>query len=369
MAGTDEAQTASPNSRVVKPRRHAVREWACAAALGVSVTLLLLVVFSPSWVAFRAWRRVPEVFAQVIAVRRGAYVAMQVADPSVEIHDPIHKIVRWRLLLPMVGHQLGMTPAMVLGLGYVGCVLVLTTIVRLGRRRGASWGECALLTIVAGAGAWFFTSTGWLGYYDSWLVLGLLTVAWARTRWLLWLACVLTPWVDERFVLGFPLAVLVRWISSSGALPVPGSVRGLLRDVSVATVLVAGYATLRLWLAGRGGSQTVAEYWRGVDAHVPLWRFLFGGWEGLRVGWPLVFLAVILLLRRQRIRAAGLLALGVVGTTLAGFASANDLSRSVAPVLAVVPLGWELARTERWWMRRHVSRILAGAALLPPRTT
>src|SRR4029077_11874914 len=98
-------------------------EYAGAAGLGVAVGLLLLLCFSPSWVTFRAWRRVPELFSQTIAVRRGAYVTMQVADPGVEIADPIHKIVRWRLLVPMIGHLLRMTPVMVLALGYVACVV------------------------------------------------------------------------------------------------------------------------------------------------------------------------------------------------------------------------------------------------------
>ena len=42
---------------------------------------------------------------------------------------------------------------------------------------------------------------------------------------MLWVACLLTPWVDERFVLGFPLALLVRWLDTSEDL----SARALLR--------------------------------------------------------------------------------------------------------------------------------------------
>lgn len=329
------------------------------------MSALLVVCFAPSLVTIRAWTRVPEVFSQSVPVRRGIWVARQVADPFVEVDDPIHKIVRWRLLMPMVGHGLGLPPAVVLALAPVGCVVVLALVIGLGRARGYAWPECAMLAIVVGASAWFLTSTGWLGYYDSWLVLGLLMVAWVPSRWLLWLACLLTPWVDERFVLAVPLALLVRAIARSPA-PSAAGVRTLGTDIGVAVLLIGGYVALRFRLAGQAGSQSLAEYWQAIDANVPLWRFVFGGWEGLRAGWIPVLLAPVVLLRRGRVLAAVGLAVGTALTTVVGLASANDLSRSVAPVLPVVPLGWELARTERWWTRWHLPPILAGMALLLP---
>jgi hypothetical protein len=319
------------------------------------VSALLLVCFAPSLVTIRAWTRVPEVFSQSIPVRRGMWVTKQVAEPFVEIDDPIHKIVRWRLLMPLVGHELGLAPGVVLALAPVGCVVVLALLIGLGRARGLPWSECAMLAVVAGASSWFFTSTGWLGYYDSWLVFGLLVVAWVPSRWLLWLACVLTPWIDERFVLGFPLAILVRVI-----------VRGLATEAGVACLLIAGYVALRLRLAGQAGSMSLAEYWQAIDARIPAWRFVFGAWEGLRAGWILALAAPLILVRRQRVLAGLLLAAGIVVTTVTGLASANDLSRAMAPVVPVVPLGWELGRTGRWWIRGHVGPILVGMALLLP---
>src|SRR5262245_5386331 len=109
-----------------------VRQYAGAAALGLAVSLVLVFFFSPAWVAFRARVRVPELFSYTISVARGTSVSLQVADPFVTIEDPIHKIVRWRLLMPLVGHYLGMAPAAVLALAHVGCVLVLTMIVNIG---------------------------------------------------------------------------------------------------------------------------------------------------------------------------------------------------------------------------------------------
>ena len=347
--------------------RRVLSECSKSIALALAVSVLLLVFFSPSWVAFRAWERVPGAFWQVIPVRRGSWVVEQVADPFVEISDELHYILRWRLLMPMVGHHLGLAPTLVLALAHVGCVLVLAFVVGLGRKRGYSWRECALLAVVSGAGAWFFTSTGWLGYYDSWIMLGSLSVAWVRSRWLLWLACLLTPWVDERFVLAFPLALLVRWISSSpGHHSLSGLVRWLVREASIAVVLVAGYALLRLWLAGRGGSPTLDQYRSAVEFEkVPLGRLLFGCWEGLRAGWIPV-LAAVPLLGRERSLPGGLLAVGICGTTLAGLACNNDLSRSASLMLPVLPLGWGFVRATAGWTRWRLGPILGGLALLLP---
>src|SRR5215831_18921232 len=117
-----------------------VREAVGSGALALGVALLLVRFFSPSWIAFRAWARVPEMFSNGVLVRRGAYVAMQVVDPFVEIDNRVHKVVRWRLLIPLLGHYLGMPAGGVLGLAHVGCVVVLAALVRVARARGFRWG-------------------------------------------------------------------------------------------------------------------------------------------------------------------------------------------------------------------------------------
>jgi hypothetical protein len=347
------------------------RERALAVGLAALASTLLVLFFSPAWVAFRAWSRVPEVFWQVVPVRRGIQVMKQVVDPFAEIGDPLHKILQWRLLMPGIGHALGLSPWVVLALSPLGALLVLAVLVARGRARGGSVVECASLALVAGAGAWFFTSAGWLGYYDSWLVLGLLTVAWARNRWAVWLACALTPWVDERFVLGFPLALAVRWIASAdgseAALSPRGLARWLVRETRVALLVVGVWVVIRVWLAGRADSQSLDDYRRAVEfTEIPAWRLAFGSWEGLRVGWIPVLLAVPLLRRSGQGSAGLLLAFGIVATTLAALATSNDLSRSAALALPALPLGWDLLRDTARWRRWHIAPLLGAAALLLP---
>jgi hypothetical protein len=346
--------------------RISARERVWVAGLATLVSLVLLVFFSPDLVAFRAWSRVPEVFWQVVPVRRGIQVMKQVGEPFLEVTDPLHKIVQWRLLMPMIGHALHLAPEIVLGLSPLGCIVLLGVLIAQERARGGSFGECSMLAIVAGAGAWFFTSTGWLGYYDAWLVLGLWIVAWAQNRWILWLTCALTPWVDERFVVGLPLALLVRWIASSPELRLRGLAQWLVREARVALLIVGAWAVFRFWLAGRTGSHSLGDYRQAIDAGVPAWRFVFGGWEGLRVGWMPVLLAVPFLMRRQQVEAGLLLALGIGATTLVGLATSNDLSRSAALALPVLPLGWDYLRSTERWTRWRVAPLLGAAALLLP---
>ena len=60
-----------------------------------------------------------------------------------------------------------------------------------------------------------FVSTGWLAYFDSWYVLGLLvaTFSGSRSSPRPQPACC-APWIDERFVLALPLVVLIRGVSA-----------------------------------------------------------------------------------------------------------------------------------------------------------
>ena len=51
-------------------------------------------------------------------------------------------------------------------------------------------------------------STAWLAYFDSWYILGLLLTVFASPAEML-AAVVVTPWIDERFVLTLPLCLIL----------------------------------------------------------------------------------------------------------------------------------------------------------------
>ena len=89
-------------------------------------------------------------------------VLAQVAHPGAPIEDPLHQVVQWRLLFPVIGHVLGLAPVPFFGLAYVGCIAALGYIVTLLRRAGFGWAHTALGTTAIGAASWVFVRpAGW----------------------------------------------------------------------------------------------------------------------------------------------------------------------------------------------------------------
>ena len=316
--------------------------------------LVLAALFSPNWVAFvREFRdtyptREPrsEAVAQAILsgyAERGYHVTRQARDLGYEVADSNHKIVRWRLLVPAVARGLRLPDWATLGLAHLGCLALVGVLAILGRRLAPTASLPAVLgfCLTAGATAPFFTSMGWLGYYDSLLALGLLAVAFAPGRALVLVACLLTPWVDERFILGLPLALLVRLLRT----PEPSLLTWLRREALAPLALAGAYALLRLALGGSGGSQTVSQYLDQFVHGYPLdaLQRLAGAWAGLRLGWILALLALaacFLPAARLRPRLGPALLATALLTALLALHTALDLSRSTVLLLPLLPLGW-----------------------------
>jgi uncharacterized protein len=355
--------------------------------LGLLAFTLLAVRFSPNWVAFYNGVRDARLSAATSAQRtaidetvltgysaRGYYVTQQALNLRVEISDPNHRIVRWRLLIPAIGHVLHLPGWFVLGLAHLGCLVLIITFVGIGSAQSAVMRqpayEAVCFGIIAGASAPFFSSMGLLGYYDAWLALALIGVGFARARWMVVLACLLAPWIDERFVLGLPLALCVRWIRFDHASEFRW--HWFRREALLPILIVTGYAFLRLNLGGSGGSQSVSEYLNEFvfALNLSFINYIAGAWHGLRLGWVLAGAAVvgswIAGSSRQTRAQAILLTLGTIITGLSGLFTALDLSRSMVLLVSVVPLGWMYASQTRTWNRFHVAPLLAIAALALP---
>ncbi|HWA10311.1 MAG TPA: tetratricopeptide repeat protein [Opitutaceae bacterium] len=329
------------------------RETAGRVLLAAGCLLLLVYFFSPSWGAFRLWARVPEL-SDMMEVRRGAAVLEQVAHPGTPVADELHRAIQWRLLFPLIGHVLHLSPPLFFALADLGAILVLGYLVALLRNNGFSWTATGLAAVTLGAASWFFTSTGWLGYFDSWLALALLLLAFAESRWILWCACLLAPWVDERFVLAAPFALLCRWLWRGGL--------DWRREAGVPAALLALFVAVRLgFLAGRSAAgATVGGYLAGHDyLDAPPARLALGVWEGLRFGWLGVGAGVVLLWP-QRGRALGL-ALAAATLAAVGLATAQDYSRSMTMLLPAALLG--LLLLHRAHSHRETVLLAAGAAL------
>jgi hypothetical protein len=356
------------------------RTW-IIATWTVLAALILGLRFSPDWVRFLAEASEAEAAATSAAqqpaiaralisgaAERGALVIDQKNDLGFVIADPLHQALRWRLLAPAIGRALRLSDWATLGLAHLGCIGLILALVVLGTPEGSPFGLGGLwLALVAGATAPVITSLGWLGYYDSLLALGLLVVAFTRHRGAVAAACLLTPWVDERFVVALPLALLVRWNVSSNSNP-----KAWLRhEAAGPIVLTLAFTMTRLSLGGTGGSQTVGDYIRTFifGQEITLADRIFGAWSGLRMGWVIIVAGLgsaWLGTPDVSHRRAAALGLVTFATLTVGLASAQDTARATVLIIPLLPWAWASA-IERWprpW--RWIGPMLAlGAIFLP----
>lgn len=334
--------------------------WSGAVAVGCFA--LLVYFFSPPFAAWRAWARAPEA-GFLWEVRRGVSVLEQVAALGAPLTDPLHGAIQWRLFFPVLGRALSLPPWLLFGLAHAGAVLVLWSAVARARDAGAGWVESAALAVGAGAAAWFFAATGWLGYYDSWVVLALVAVAFAKRREVAWAACVAAPWVDERFVLAVPLALLCRQIDGDDTRRAAWKI-----EWGVPLALAAAFAVVRLGvLSGSVRNATVSGYLAWLDfSRTPWTQFVWGVWEGWRVGWVIAGVALWSVARRQGGGAAARLGAVALAVLLAGLLTAQDFGRSTMLLAPLVWLGIGAARELIVPQREAWLAAMAGTALLLP---
>ena len=365
--------TAAPSP---PPRFSSFRLFLLNSGLAFALFSLLSVGFSPNWWAFhqglRSVEHPPPGSAAATAIEqailnghsaRGFFVVQQSRNLATAIPDPNHQIIRWRLLVPFIAHTLQWPSWATLGFAHLGCLALCFALISLAQLcpTPSSLLSTFAFGIVAGATAPFFTSMGWLGYYDSWLALGLLSVAFTRPRLVVIAVCLLTPWIDERFVLGLPLALFIRLLS-----PLPAALQ--LQPLSIRTwffdqalwpvVVVLAYAVLRLSLGGSGSSATLSSYLNQFvfSQKISAPDRLFGAWSGLRVAWLFVLLALV-----GRYPGRLLLSCAAALTAFLAVVTALDSSRSVVLLLPLLPLGWRTAIASPRLHPRYLP--LASAAL------
>jgi len=323
---------------------------------------VLFVFFSPPFAAWQAWSRAPEI-GFLPETRRGVAVLEQVKALGAPVADPLHGAIQWRLLFPAVARGLGLPAWALFALAHVGALIVLWFVVERAKACGATGSEAALVTLLAGAGAWFFAATGWLGYYDSWVVLGLLAVAFAARREWGWLACLAVPWIDERFVLAVPLALLCRHLDGDDARRKDWKMEWGVPLALSATFVVVRLAVLR----GSVANATVGGYLAWLDfSKTPWTQFVWGAWEGWRLGWVLIAVALWAVAQRHGARAAVLLGAAGGAVGLVGLLTAQDFGRSMMLLAPLVGLGAGAWSAVTWPRKARALVALAGAALVLP---
>lgn len=279
-------------------------------------------------------------FSQIRANSLGRYNYPRVESYLAQCADPLRRDIQeamiWRLLPPLVCHALHLPGKTPLAVPWLGIVVATAYVAVLYRRRIDDW------RFVAGGTLLFTTTSAILvpldmpGFNDAWVWLGLLVVAFGESSWAVPLACMLCPWVDERFLIGFPLAWLVGRYQRGKGWDWPATTEAL---------WLIPYAALRLWL-GRNDHAAQAATSHFFATWVPQSRLVLpfvpiGWWMGLRAAWAAIAYAGWTTPRGWRLLGgATLLMTGVVSVVLA-----VDLSRSIAIITPTVLLGcFEYAR-------------------------
>ncbi|MBV8780125.1 MAG: tetratricopeptide repeat protein, partial [Phycisphaerae bacterium] len=250
---------------------------------------------------------------------------------------------------------------------HLGCLVVLGLVAHLvlHQTRRGDWAFYG--AALAATGSWFFVSTGWLTYADSWYLLGLLIVSFLPSRWLLAATCLIEPFIDDRFVLMLPLAFVVRLIALDRI--ATERWRPALIDLAVIAGLSVPYVLVRLLLL-RGTDTASASYLTTRLAElrmdIPWTRYLDGAWIGIRAAWALVFGAIALLIKRkQKIAWIGLVVVVVLSTVI-GLTAAADIGRSMSSLFPVALLGLLLVAQDRpEWLKFGLPAILAINLLTP----
>jgi hypothetical protein len=246
-----------------------------------------------------------------------------------QVEDPFRRDVEpamlWRLLPPLVAKAAGLRGNAALVLPWLGILAATGYVAVLCRRR------LDHVRFVYGGTLLFTTSSAvlapahWLGLNDAWVWLGLLAVAFGRARWALPIACLFTPWIDERFIIGLPLALVVRALDR-------GERIGAQRVAPLLWLLP--YALVRVvFSADASAAAPIREFLRGHVEQIAI----IAPWAPL--GWWMAWRAAWLAIGYACWRPQWLLAGTAGATLLISMALAADLSRSAAILAPAMFLG------------------------------
>jgi hypothetical protein len=205
------------------------------ALLGIAVTFIFL---PPDLSLMDAYR--PDTFQW----SRAHSFLQQCVDP---FRTDIEPAMRWRILPPLIARYLqlpGYTPLLIPWIGLIAAVAFQASVLQ---RR------CTDACFVFGGTLLFMTTSAglvpihWFGMNDAWVWLGLLIVSFSNSWIAVVLACLLCPWVDERFIIGLPLSWFVRCLDQR--LNVDQGVN-IWNGGAVLLLSLAPYLIIRLSLGG-----------------------------------------------------------------------------------------------------------------------
>lgn len=319
----------------------------------LTLTVATVLVITAFLFAPRLWT-IREYLAGRMDGGRAESYLLQCADP---FRRDVEPAMLWRVLPPLVCNALALRGLTPLAVPVLGGVILLAYVGVLLRRQLPDGGFVLGGTLLFATTSAILVPLNWLGLNDAWVWLGLLAVAFGRARWALPAACLLCPWIDERFIIGFPLAWITRQLDRDEPI--------WSRSAFAGTWLLP-YAALRLGLsthdhAGNSASENFLTYQFFHFMQLAP-RLSLGWWMGLRAAWlPLGFA-----LWNLRAARRTLLTIVLILTLLISFFLASDLSRSTAIAIPLVLLGCFAFARRRPDLAPQALLLLAAANLILP---
>lgn len=317
------------------------------AAIGLASVLLVLFFQAPHL------QLITEVRPGTFMWTRAITFLQQCESP---FRTDIETAMQFRIGPPLVAHTLrlpGLTPLVI---PWVGVGFLITYVALILRRESGSDRAAWIGTIIVAATSAVLVPLHWMGINDAWVWMGLLVVSFSPHRPALVAALLLAPWVDERFIIGLPLAWIIRSIhgTSTDSRSDYWTLLGLLP-----------YVMLRAMHSGIPFTGSVEQGF--LESHLATLprRISFaplGWWMGLRLAWVPV---MVLVLHQSGWRRWTILGIAA-GTLAISTVLASDVSRSSAILLPMVLAGslvcWDKHAD---WIKSHIKTIAATCLLLP----
>lgn len=328
-----------PTTRTpLTPRRHA------GLLLGFTLLAVALsfVAITPKLVP---WHEQPLVYETTKVEPMTAQLANPAGWERAYLNAPDFngiQTIRWRLLPPVVGHALGLSPPAYFTLAWVGAMLLVGLSIHYALRRGATPLAALALGVLVGTGSGFFSATCAMGYFDPFYLIPLLVVTFTPSRVVLLAACTLGPWIDEKFLFMLPACCLVRW----GWQPET-------RWVRYAIAGIAPYCLIRIAALFMGDS----SFGRQIHMQAAVFpeyapTLPEAWWYGFRAGWVLLFAGLGCAIRSLDVRGRWLLIAALAGAVGSVSFLAWDTTRSIAMILPfmILSLQWSPANRLLPWL-------------------
>jgi hypothetical protein len=253
--------------------------------------------------------------------------------------------IRWRLLPPALGQALHLSPHAYLTIPWVALAAMVALGIHYALRFGATpWGAGAV-GVLAGTSSAFFSASCAVGYFDPLYLIALLVLCGSPSHLAVLGACLLGPWVDEKFLFMLPACGAARWAWQPDR-------RWIWRVVAG----IAPYCLMRLAALAQGDDslrQQISMQAAAFAGYAP--ALPAGWWYGFRAGWVLVLGGIWLVGRTLDRRLAAFFVVGLLAAIGSVSFLAWDTTRSIAMMLPFLLFGAQA----KW-----AGRVLVGLAVI-----